>query len=261
MDWDDLVIELERARLFQRLVIPPSQRFNDFSLASAYQVGQRLSRRRVENGYSVAGRKIGLTNEAVWPRIGVEDPVWGPVYTEGVHSGEELLQTGFDLSPLFAPRLEAEVVVRLHEPLGVGASLEEVTSAIGSVALGFEIVDCHYPKWTFSPADLVADHGMHAALIIGPYQTVAHIGVESLANLSIDLNCDGEFIANGRGHAVLGGPAQAVTRVLATPFAENLHAGDVISTGALTGGAHQVGSGQVWTADTNMFPLLSVRFT
>jgi 2-keto-4-pentenoate hydratase len=49
--------------------------------------------------------------------------------------------------------------------------------------------------------------------------------------------------------------------VSAAPFARDLDAGEIVSTGALTGGSHPVAAGQTWTADSSGFPRLEVLFS
>ena len=39
-----------------------------------------------------------------------------------------------------------------------------VLDCVESIALGFEIIDCVYPDWKFTPIDFVASYGLHAGL-------------------------------------------------------------------------------------------------
>ncbi len=157
-----LVRELEAARAAAELVTPPSRRRDTFSLAEGFAVGRRLADRRAAAGSRPAGQKIALTYRPVWERVGVTHPLWAPVYAEGV-----VLNREFDLKPLALPRLEIEVLFRLRSGLDPGANFAAVAAAVEEVALAFEIVDCHYPDWVCTPADIIADHGFHAGLVVG----------------------------------------------------------------------------------------------
>jgi 2-oxo-3-hexenedioate decarboxylase len=242
-EWEALVGELEAARAAGELLTPPSQRYDAFSLADGFAVGRRLAERRVAAGNRMAGQKIGLTYRPVWERVGVTHPVWAPVYADGITS-----DAAFDLKPLALPRLEIEVLFRLRAGLEPGADRRAVAAAVAEVALAFEIVDCHYPDWGCTPADIVADHGFHAGLVVGRPVTVTGDQVVALRDLAVALGCDGEPIAEGSGRDVLDGPAEALVELLASPFAARLEPGDVVSTGALTRGSHPVAPGQHWVA-------------
>ena len=244
-EWEALVQELEAARAAGKLLAPPSQRRDAFSLADGFAVGRRLADRRVATGSRTAGQKIGLTYRPVWERVGVTHPLWAPVYADGITA-----DATFDLKPLALPRLEIEVLFRLRASLEPGADRSAVAAAVDEVALAFEIVDCHYPDWGCTPADIVADHGFHAGLVVGRPVAVTDDEVLALRDLAVALACDGEPVADGSGHDVLGGPADALAELLASPFAARLEPGHVVSTGALTRGAHPVSPGQHWVADT-----------
>jgi 2-oxo-3-hexenedioate decarboxylase len=123
-----------------------------------------------------------------------------------------------------------------------------VAAAVEEIALAFEIVDCHYPDWKCTPADIVADHGFHAGLVVGRPVAVTGDEVLALRDVAVVLGCDGESVADGSGHDVLGGPAEALVELLASPFAARLEPGDVVSTGALTRVSHPGAPGQHWVA-------------
>jgi 2-keto-4-pentenoate hydratase len=212
-------------------------------LADGFAVGRRLADQRVAAGSRPAGQKIALTYRPVWERVGVTHPLWAPVYAEGV-----VLTGEFDLKPLALPRLEIEVLFRLRSGLDPGADFAAVAAAVEEVALAFEIVDCHYPDWVCTPADIIADHGFHAGLVVGAPVPVGVEHVAALRAITVALSCDGEPVAEGSGHDVLGGPVEAVVELLAAPFAAPLRAGDLVSTGALTRGSHPVAPGQRWVA-------------
>ena len=242
-EWKALVEELEAARAAGELLTPPSQRRGTFSLVDGFAVGCRLAERRVAAGSRKAGQKIGLTYRPVWERVGVTHPLCAPVYAEGITT-----DGAFDLKPLALPRLEIEVLFRLRAGLEPGADRSAVVAAVEEAALAYEIVDCHYPDWKCTPADIVADHGFHAGLVVGRPVAVTGDEVLALRDVAVVLSCDGESVADGSGHDVLGGPAEALVELLASPFAARLEPGDVVSTGALTRGSHPVAPGQHWVA-------------
>jgi 2-oxo-3-hexenedioate decarboxylase len=246
-----LAEDLLRARDSRTTLDPPTKRIDSFTLADGYAVGAAIAARRTgAGGRRIAGQKIGLTYRAIWDRIGLEHPVWAPVYDDGIHEGADKVS----VAGLVAPKVEVEVVLGFERPVPVGAGREQIAAAVGWAALGYEIVDCHYPGWALTPPDMVADFGCHAGLVIAPRRSITAEDVLALSGLEITLRCDGEDVATGGGADVLGGPVDAVHAVLASPQAMPVRAGDVITTGALTRGAHASAAGNCWTAQAHAGP-------
>ena len=151
-----------------------------------------------------------------------------------------------------APRIEPEVVFKLRSAPS-GGEEKSLLASIEWMAVGFEIVDCHYPGWKFRPADTVVDFGLHAALVVGTPETFAEMRDETLLRclkeFHIVLLCEGEEMARGKGAFVLGSPLLALKYLcdlLARQGAEPLSAGEIVTTGTLTA-ALPVRPGQTWT--------------
>jgi 2-keto-4-pentenoate hydratase len=245
--WDDraleqLTIDLLQARDAAALTTPPSRREAPFDLERAYQVGRALHDRLTKRGYQASGRKIGFTNPATWQELGLSTPIWAPMYQQTIHFAE---QGPFRLSlaGMVAPRLEPEIVLKLHRPAPSGdASAEEWASCLEWAAVGFEVVGSHYPDWRFTAADAVADFGVHAALVVGaPWPLDSedpHHVATTLRALKVALHGGKDFAAGGEGRNALGSPLLALgflARVLATQaWAPPLAPGEVITTGTLT---------------------------
>jgi 2-keto-4-pentenoate hydratase len=246
-----LAEDLLRARDSRTTLDPPTNRIDGFTLADGYAVGAATAARWTEGGRRhIVGQKIGLTYRAIWDRIGLEHPVWAPVYHDGIYEGADEVS----VAGLVAPKVEIEVILCFDRPVPVCADREQVAAAVDWAALGYEIVDCHYPGWSLTPPDLVADFGCHAALVVGTRRHMTAEEVLALSDLEVTLRCDGEKVATGGGADVLGGPVDAVHAVLASPEAMPVRAGDVITTGALTRGAHASAPGNCWTAQVHAGP-------
>lgn len=228
-------------------------------LATAYAIAHDVRSQWSAAGHTSNGVKIGLTTTSVWPTLGVTAPVWGSTYAETTHAaGRE----PFDLRELVAPRLEAEVVVGLSAGLRAGSCLSDVADAVAWVALGWEIVDSHFEGWWAGAAALVADFGGHAALLLGARTPLSTAEVRDLDQLVVELTSSTGSTFEGSGANVAGGPVRAIAELLAAPHAPALAPGSVVSTGALTGGAHAVAPGQTWWLSAPHSPLadLSVTF-
>lgn len=229
----DLARDLLSARDGRGTTQPPTQRAEGFGLDQAYRVGASLDRRLQRRGYHPIGCKVGFTNRAIWPRFGLDEPILAPVYDRTLRLARPLAEISLRL--FRAPMIEVEVVFGLAQE---GAD----EGRPDWVALGFEIVDCHYPEWHLAPADSVADFGLHGALVVGRPVNVRHPGFEErvarLDELEVRLFRDETPVARGRGSDVLGHPLAALEFVprLLPRFAgpEDPASGGVVSTGTMT---------------------------
>ena len=223
-------------------VEPPSAT-HGLRVRDAYRVGAVIARSRLREGWRRAGWKVGFTNSEIWPMWGLDRPIVAPVYRETVFraAGPDLT---VPMGTRAAPRLEVEVVF----------GFADARSASGPrwVALGAELVDCHYAEWRLHPADAVADFGLHAGLIVGPPVPLTqdsdrlHDPERSLPEMAVSLAGDGERLAEGRGSAVLGSPFNVLAELdrslkpaMATYSASPRNpppgaAGYLVSTGTLT---------------------------
>lgn len=233
-------------------VEPPSAT-HGLRVADAYRVGAVIARSRLREGWRPAGWKVGFTNSEIWPKWGLDRPIVAPVYRETVFraAGRDLT---VPMGTRAAPRLEVEVVFGF-------AGARDTRTASGAaapparprwVALGAELVDCHYAEWRLHPADAVADFGLHAGLIVGPPVPLTqdsdrlHDPERSLPEMAVSLAGDGERLAEGRGSAVLGSPFNVLAELdrslkpaMATYSASPRNpppgaAGYLVSTGTLT---------------------------
>jgi 2-keto-4-pentenoate hydratase len=248
-DYDAIADVLWDARRECTTVVPPSARFATFDLADGYAVGAQLQARRLDAGDRRAGLKVGFTNMAVWTKFGLAEPICAAVYDSTVrHVSAADREISVDTSRLVVPAIEPEIV------LGIGEHGPDWW------ALGFEIVHCHYKDWHMTPADALADGGLHGALVIGrriPFVRERHaLG----APFEIELLRNGVHYEGATTDAVLGGPLHVLDRAneicARTPELAALQPGDVVTTGSLTS-APRIAPGERWTvrADNDAPPL------
>ena len=251
VDVDALATELLQAWDEARRVPLPSARPGGLRTAEAYAVGERLRQRRVARGERPVGWKIGFTNRSIWPRYGVYQPMWAPVWdtTTALLDGAECT---LSLAGLCQPRIEPEIAFGLARTPRAGMSLGELQGCIEWVAHAFEIVHTHFEGWRFTAPDTAADFALHGRLRVGPrvpvrdWPTLA----TDLSALEVELLCNGELRDRGRGEIVLDGPLQAL-QVMVESMATTtphwaLQAGDVVSTGTITD-AQPIAPGQRWS--------------
>jgi 2-keto-4-pentenoate hydratase len=244
MDLAALASEIIDARCNRRFLEQPSRRFPSFTIGAGYAVSAAVAHRWCHQGHVRCGIKLGMTYRGAWSSLGTSAPVWAPIYADTVWETGSV-RTGH----LRAPRVEAEVILRIGSDLAPGASVEDIERGVTWAALGFELVDCHYPGWRLTPADLLADFGCHAGLAVSAQRLA--VRPSALRELRIELHRDGEPVARGHGADVAGGPIEAIHAILASAHAPPIKDGDVVTTGALTRGSHPVADGQLWALVPN----------
>ncbi|WP_251342754.1 2-keto-4-pentenoate hydratase [Haloplanus halophilus] len=198
------------------------------SVADGYAVQRAVIDRRADAEGPPVGYKVGFTSAAIREELGVEEPAYGRVLADTVRSEGRLTDD------LIEPKVEAELAVRLGDPLDPPATPVDVLAAADAVVPVIEVVDSRIRDWEMDAGSAVADNALAARVIHG--DRVADPSALDLALEGVAVRRNGERVATGVGADVLGGPARVVAW-LAERLAEageRLAAGDLISTGSLT---------------------------
>lgn len=217
-----------------------SKRFRGLTLADAYRIQRINLDKQVSAGARIAGHKIGLTSAAMQEQMGIDEPDSGVFLTSMVAvSGARLRWADF-----MSPRIETEIAFRLRRDLAEPSDLGTVRSAVGEVFLAFEVLDTVFADWNITLVDSIAANAACAGVVTG--SPVPFDPAWDLAAEQIRAQADGEDVATGRGHDILGDPLQALAwlthrlPVLGT----TLRAGDIVLAGSvhaslpLTPGTH-----------------------
>lgn len=226
----------------------------------AYRVAGAAHRLRTARGERAVGRKIGFTNRNIWLQYGATSPIWAHVYdTTVVHADDGV--AGIAADTLLRARIEPEIALRLSRPVPAHADITTVLACVDAVMPAFELVDCHFGDWKFTPAESAADFALHRWLVLGEPQTIEQMSAEAveaaLAHCTVTLRCNGTMQAQGIGKNALDHPALALAALAdmlaADPDALPLSAGEIVSTGTLTD-ALPVTRGQLWTSHYEGLP-------
>ena len=259
--------EMKAAQDLCKQIEPLTARLSGFDNAAAYEVARLIHEARLREGASSVGRKIGFTNRDMWREYGVYESIWAFVYdTTVVHLSTSRGACG--LGRFAEPRIEPEIVLHFRSAPPATCDPAELLACIDWIAHGIEIVQSHFPGWTFRAADTVADWALHGRLLVGEPQSVERIGpdlVSRLERFTISLSCDGDVRDTGRGSNVLGGPLSAAAHLISVlakqPQAKALQAGELVTTGTLTR-ALPIRAGETWSTvlDGIALPGISVAF-
>lgn len=241
----------------QRVPVGPVSDLVDggLSLDAAHEICEATMAKRYAAGEELVGYKVGFTNIPVREQMGLPDSTYGYLTNRMVlANGAEL-----DMGELIAPKIECEIVFRLGQDLGPGATIEQVLDATESVAAAYEICDARIRDWKCPYPDFLADNGFSARIVPGDIW----LPVTSLDLLeeAVTLKQDGVEIAQGQGRNAMGHPAKAVAW-LATKLFERgqvLRAGQLVMTGTLTP-ILPIDRGSAYTADYSELGTLSMRF-
>ena len=198
--------------------------------AGAYAIQAINTRFWVAEGRKIAGRKIGLTAEAVQRQLGVDQPDYGVLFAD------TMVPDGGSLSAarMIQPKAEAEVALVMGRDLmKPGATVEDLRGSVDCAVAAIEIVDSRIKDWRITFADTVADNGSAAFYVLG--QERKSLAGLDLRTCGMALEINGRVASLGAGVACMGHPLIAaawLARTLAE-LGEPLKAGDVLLTGAL----------------------------
>jgi 2-oxo-3-hexenedioate decarboxylase len=224
-----------------------------FDADEAYLVSAEILRRRRARGEKPVGRKVGFTNRTIWAEYGVSAPIWACVYDSTVTYLEE--PTGsLAIGHLAQPRIEPEIVLHFKSAPRPTDDEGELLSNIDWIAHGYEIVQSHFPDWTFQAADTIAAFGLHGALVVGPRRPVEGLAdvTRKLRAFTITLAKNGNVEAHGSGSNVLDSPLLAAAHLLRVledrPGFEPIRAGELVTTGSLTSPG-RICVGETWSTE------------
>lgn len=265
--WDPLTTNLMAALDDGSLMQPISEQVDGFELEDGYALGAELVRLRRQRGERTIGRKLGFTNQALWELLGVDAPFWSYVYDTSVSFWDSGVGD-VSLADVAQPRLEPELVLHFAVGPPEGADAIDLVGCIDWIAPAFEIVQCHFSNWEFRTPDAIADFGVHGALAVGSPLLLSRLDdpLQRLAEFTIVLTRDGVEVARGGGNRVMGSPVRALSYVMQRAGDqagwEPIRAGDIVTTGTLTG-LHVVEPGERWEIAAAVVPFepFSVRIS
>jgi 2-keto-4-pentenoate hydratase len=247
------LLEAERSR---QAVPPLTEQFSDLKVTDAYHIQLEVLNRKLAEGRTVIGKKVGLTSQAMQKMLGVSEPDYGHLLDDMKVANNGKVKTNHFLSP----KIEAEIGFILGEDLeGPNVTFLDVLMATKYVVPTLEIIDSRIADWKIGLVDTVADNGSSAMVVVGDQMTeIAGIDLRSVGMM---ISRNGEMLATGSGAAALGHPAHAVAWLANKlhEFGISLKAGELILPGALSA-AIGVEKGDTFTAEFGPVGSVTVTF-
>jgi len=207
-----------------RDLLPPGD------LSAAYAAQEINTKRLIEKGRRLVGRKIGLTSLAVQRQLGVDQPDYGMLFDDMA------VPDGWEVSPgrLMQPKVEAELAFVLGRDLDDDRiTVVDVLRAIEFGLPAIEIVDSRIAEWKIGILDTIADNASSGLYVVGTSAT--KLDRLDLRQVGMILERRGEPVSYGAGAACLGDPLSAVLWLARTMARAGrpLKAGDTVLSGAL----------------------------
>lgn len=213
-------------------VAPLTELEPELNITDAYGIQLDFVDKKLADGRTIVGKKVGLTSKAMQESLGVDEPDYGHLFDDMVIEENPGKLTK---DQVIQPRVEGELAFILKEDLqGPNVTIEDVLQATDYITAAIEIVDSRVADWKIKLEDTVADNGSSAYYLLGDTQfkpeELDRIGVE------MQLYQNDELINEGNGAAVLGDPAYCVAWLAnkLSEFGITLKSGEVILAGALS---------------------------
>jgi 2-keto-4-pentenoate hydratase len=188
-------------------------------------------------GGRVIGYKVGATTLAAQRHFGLDGPFFAPILSCQASASPARLSA----ADFFHRIIEVELAFRLNQelrPKPGATSIPRVSilKAVASVIPAIEIADSRFASWTTAPGTAaIADLGFSGHWVHGTERTDWQD--LNLRGVTAALAINGETVRTGCGADVLGDPLRAVELLSLHLRARGqvLRAGDVITTGSMTG--------------------------
>ena len=195
----------------------------------------------------VIGWKIGRINPPLDQQLGA-DRLAGPIFARALFPDNPLRPTAFPVIEGGFAAVEAEFVCQVAADAPAGKqdwSSAEAAALVGEVYLGVEIAGS--PLATINelgPLVVASDFGNNTGLVLGP--RAAGWRDRPLGSWRCATSIDGRSVGEGCVLDLPGGPFEAMRFIagLCAARGRPLRAGDLISTGAVTG-VHEIRLGEI----------------
>ncbi|MDP9864437.1 MULTISPECIES: 2-keto-4-pentenoate hydratase [Streptosporangium] len=197
---------------------------------TGYAVQEINTRRALDDGRRLVGRKIGITSPAVQKQFGIDEPDFGMLFADMACLDGLPIPAGRFLQP----RAEAEVALVLKSDLVGGPfTVAEVIRAVDFALPAIEIVDSRIAGWDIALVDTIADNASSGAFVLG--NTPVPLAGLDLRLAGMTMSRRGQEVSTGAGAACMGHPLNAAVWLANALGGRDfpLRAGDIVLTGAL----------------------------
>ncbi len=247
----------------QRTQISPlTLSYPDMNLDDAYAVQRAWVDRKIADGESITGYKIGLTSRAMQMAMNINTPDFGILLDSmAFSSGAKICAADFT-----DPRIEVEFAFVLKQPLfGADVTLKQVMAATDYVIPTLELIAARSHRvdpvtgYTRTVFDTIADNAANAGYVLGE-QKIDPADID-LRWAGAMLSLNGDIEETGLAGGVMGHPAHGIRWVCKrfAPHGIGLEPGQIILAGSFTRPVAVSGGDQI-SADYGPLGVVEVSF-
>jgi 2-oxo-hept-3-ene-1,7-dioate hydratase len=202
--------------------------YPQLTIDDAYAISTTLAERRIANGATMIGHKVGLTSRAMQASSRIAEPDYGHLFDDMLLA--DGAQVSFD--DYCRPRVELELAFTLAAPLpGPRVGLLDVLRATEFVVPSIEIIDARVME-PRQITDTVADNGAAASVVLGGRPSKpSEVDLRWIGGV---MYRNGQIEETGMAAGVLGHPARAVAWLAnrLAGFGTVLQAGQLVLAGS-----------------------------
>jgi 2-oxo-hept-3-ene-1,7-dioate hydratase len=239
-----------------------TQQFPAMDMEDAYAIQKQLVKRKLDDGRSIKGWKIGLTSKAMQSALKIDIPDSGVLFDDMFfYDGDTIPGNRF-----IETRIEAEIAFVMKQDLaGPDTSREDVISATDYVTPSLEILDTRIQRIdkttgaTRKIFDTIADNAANAGIVLGNQR-------HKLSDLDLRwvgaiVYRNGEVEETGLGAGVLNDPVLAIAWLAnrLAKYGQKISAGDVVLSGSFIRPI-EARSGDEICADFGSFGEINCKF-
>ncbi|WP_372834374.1 2-oxo-hept-4-ene-1,7-dioate hydratase [Pontibacterium sp.] len=234
---NDCANQLHQAEKTREQVRQLSLQHPEITIEDAYAIQRKWVEKKLAEGRSVIGHKIGLTSRAMQQSSQIDEPDYGTLLND------MLFQDGGDIptDQFIVPRIEVELAFILAKPLkGPNCTIFDVYNATDYVVPALELIDARSqsidpdsgrPRKVF---DTISDNAANAGIILGG-RPIKPTELD-LRWVSAMMYRNGVIEETGVAAGVLNHPANGVAWLAnkLAPYDVTLEPGQIILGGSFT---------------------------
>lgn len=254
--------QLYQAEVTRRQIPALTLSSPDMTMTDAYAIQQAWVGKKIAQGRTIRGYKIGLTSRAMQMAVNINEPDFGVLLDDMFFAnGCEICAADF-----LDPRVEVELGFVLKKRLfGESVSIAEVLDATDYIVPAIELIAarCHRVDpatgYTRTVLDTISDNAANAGVIVG--NTKIAPDKPELEWVGALLRLNDTIEETGLAAGVLGHPANGISWVCRrfAPHGVALEPGQFILSGSFTRPV-DVKSGDKIVADYGRFGSIGIDF-
>jgi 2-oxo-hept-3-ene-1,7-dioate hydratase len=211
-----------------------SIRHQGMDMDDAYAVQAALAELKKAAGRTVIGWKIGLTSKAMQSALAIDIPDSGVLFDDMVFEHGATVPAG----RFIQPRIEAEILFKVHSNLEGQVSREDVLAATEFLAPAIEILDTRIlrtdpeTRRTRNICDTISDNAANAGIVLGLQR---HKPEDfDLRWVGSIVSCNGVVEETGLGAGVLDDPVAGIVWLVhrLAKYGQRVEAGQLVLSGS-----------------------------